>query len=101
MKLFLADPTLLHAQGKRTRYRDIPARLAADYRLLHLQAGASLAQVRTRYRELAKLYHPDVGGQHASFLALQQAYERVVADLQASGQEVWSPDATSPPGWTR
>jgi curved DNA-binding protein CbpA len=38
--------------------------------------------VRTQYRELAKRYHPDAGGSHADFLALQQAYEQVMAYLQ-------------------
>jgi len=50
--------------------------------LLHLQAEVSLAEVRTQYRELAKRYHPDAGGSHADFLALQQAYEQVMEYLQ-------------------
>jgi DnaJ-class molecular chaperone len=49
-----------------------------DYRLLQLQAEDNPAQARVQYRERAKRYHPDAGGHHAPFLALQQAYERVV-----------------------
>ncbi len=62
--------------------RAIPRHLEAEFRLLHLQAEVSLAEVRTRYRELAKHYHPDAGGNHADFLALQQAYEHVMEYLQ-------------------
>ena len=82
VKLLLPDPTLLHVQDKKTTPPDIPPDLQAEYSLLHLQDGASLDEVHAQYRQLAKLYHPDVGGQNVYFLALQQAYERVVEHLQ-------------------
>ncbi len=78
---FMHGPRLRHGQVS-TVQRTIPHHLQAQYRLLSLQAGVSLAEVRTRYRELAKLYHPDAGGSHADFLALQLAYEQVVEYLQ-------------------
>ncbi len=78
VKLLLPGQALLHQQDKRTAQLDMPSHLQAEYHVLHLQAGASLAEVRAQYRELAKLYHPDAGGHHASFLALQQACEQVV-----------------------
>ena len=62
--------------------RAIPLHLQAEYSLLQLPAEANLADVRTQYRELAKLYHPDAGGHHTDFLALQQAYEQVMEYLQ-------------------
>jgi DnaJ-class molecular chaperone len=62
--------------------RAIPRHLQAEYRLLHLQAEASPAEVRMQYRYLAKRYHPDAGGNHADFLVLQQAYERVMEYLK-------------------
>ena len=89
MKLFLPGSGPLHTQEAPLRTQDrpmaqseIPSQLQAEYSLLHLQAGATLAETRAQYRELAKLYHPDAGGQHAYFLVLQQAYERVVEYLQ-------------------
>ena len=81
-KIFLTGPDLLQQQDEMTMLRDIPLHLQAEYILLQLPAEASLADVRTLYRELAKLYHPDAGGNHADFLALQQAYEQVVEYLQ-------------------
>ena len=78
----LPGPALLHRQNEMAMQRAIPLHLQAEYSLLQLQVEANLADVRTQYRELAKLYHPDAGGQHADFLALQQAYEQVVKYLQ-------------------
>jgi DnaJ-class molecular chaperone len=78
---FMRRP-MLHQRPDRSMQRPIPRHLQAQYRLLHLQAEVSLDEVRTRYRELAKRYHPDAGGSHADFLALQQAYEQVMEYLQ-------------------
>lgn len=78
---FMHGPILHHRQDRRVQ-RAIPRHLQAQYRLLHLQAEVSLAEVRTQYRELAKRYHPDAGGSHADFLALQQAYQQVMEYLQ-------------------
>ena len=72
---------LLHGKVRVTIPRAIPLHLQAEYCLLQLPAEASLADVRKQYRELAKLYHPDAGGDHTDFLALQQAYEQVVEYL--------------------
>jgi DnaJ-domain-containing protein 1 len=75
-RLFLRGPAL-HGQAGMT----IPRHLQAEYRLLLLPAEANLADVRRQYRELAKLYHPDAGGDHTDFLTLQLAYEQVVEYL--------------------
>jgi hypothetical protein len=82
-QILLPGPALLHEQNGMMMQRAIPLHLQAEYRLLQLQPEVSLAEVRTQYRELAKLYHPDAGGSHSDFLALQQAYEQVVEYLQA------------------
>jgi len=80
--LFLLGPAPLHRPVGMTIPRAIPLHLQAEYRLLQLHAEASLTDVRIQYRELAKLYHPDAGGHHTDFLALQQAYKQVVKYLQ-------------------
>ncbi len=53
---------------------------ADPYRTLGLASGASLNEIRSAYRRLAKRYHPDAAGDRAlpRFLAIQAAYERLV-----------------------
>jgi DnaJ-class molecular chaperone len=80
--LFLPGPALLHGHVVMTMPRTVPLHLQAQYHLLQLPTEASVAEVRIQYRELAKRYHPDAGGHHIDFLALQQAYEQVVEYLQ-------------------
>jgi hypothetical protein len=40
-----------------------------------------LALVRKRYRELAKAAHPDVGGDHAQMVELNEAYRQALSEL--------------------
>jgi hypothetical protein len=50
------------------------------YRTLGIDPGASQAEIKSAYRRLAKLYHPDSAGERAlsRFLAIQAAYEALV-----------------------
>ena len=50
------------------------------YRTLGIAPGASLNEIRSAYRRLAKQWHPDAAGDRAlpRFLAIQAAYERLV-----------------------
>lgn len=50
------------------------------YRTLGLGPGASAAEIKRAYRELAKRYHPDSAGSSAlpRFLAVQAAYEALL-----------------------
>jgi curved DNA-binding protein CbpA len=50
------------------------------YRVLGVTPGASLNEIRSAYRRLAKKYHPDTAGERAltRFLAIQAAYEQLV-----------------------
>lgn len=43
--------------------------------VLKLPADADFEAVKKRFRELAKIAHPDVGGTQEEFLALYEAYE--------------------------
>lgn len=57
--------------------RLLPAHLADAYRLLDLQPQATLAQARSRYRELARKLHPDVSGRPEDMVALNEAWEKI------------------------
>jgi DnaJ-class molecular chaperone len=80
--ILMTGPEIFLGQDRMRMQRAIPPHLRAEYRLLHLQAEVSLPEVRTQYRELAKLFHPDAGGSHTDFIALQRAYELVMEYLQ-------------------
>ncbi|RMH66981.1 MAG: J domain-containing protein [Cyanobacteria bacterium J003] len=71
------------------------------YRILELSQGASLAQVKSAYRRLARRYHPDVNPgdrtAHEKFILLQQAYEKLVRVLPARPIPVKSEPQTRPP----
>jgi len=49
----------------------------ADYKLLGVSPKASPAEIRRAYYKLAKVHHPDQGGDVKKFLALMEAYQRV------------------------
>src|SRR5215203_1567954 len=61
------------------------------HRTLGIAPGASLNEIRSAYRRLAKQYHPDAAGERAlpRFLATQSAYEQLV---DGEGR-------LRPPGW--
>ncbi len=44
------------------------------YRLLHVQADAPTEVIRGAYRALIAVHHPDVGGDHATALRLNDAF---------------------------
>lgn len=46
---------------------------------LDLPAGATGAQIRAQFRRLAKVYHPDCGGDPADFMRIMVAYERAIS----------------------
>jgi hypothetical protein len=82
------------------------------YRTLGLTPGASVNEIRSAYRRLAKRYHPDAAGERAltRFLAIQAAYEALVdanGDLRrrpkgsaaagaGGGGESWQADPSRP-----
>jgi len=45
--------------------------------LLGLPSYAGLEEIKQRFRELAKRYHPDLGGDSEKFIELMSVYERL------------------------
>jgi tetratricopeptide (TPR) repeat protein len=74
------------------------------YRLLELDRGATLTDVKAAYRRLARCWHPDLNdqaGAHDRFIELQTAYDTLcafVATLSTIPKPVTPPvSPTSPP----
>lgn len=70
---------------------------ADPYRTLGLAPGATLDEVKRAYRRLAKLYHPDSAGgaTTARFIAIQRAYEALIARASQGGAALRSETATT------
>ena len=45
------------------------------FKVLGLKRSASDEDIKTKYRELILIHHPDKGGDHDEFLKVQQAYD--------------------------
>ena len=67
--------------------RDQPQPIGDPYGVLGLEPGASMAEVKRAYRRLAKAFHPDSAGEAAlpRFLAIHEAYERLVSGRSRAG----------------
>lgn len=50
----------------------------SPHAILGVRADADPDEIRRRYRELAKVCHPDAGGDPASFIRLQQAFKQLL-----------------------
>lgn len=68
-----AGTHLKHERGRR------PPRGHAAYEVLHLAPDAPVEVVHAAYRALARLHHPDVGGQAEDMAKLNRAYAQVLA----------------------
>src|SRR5262245_4528920 len=85
----------------------------SPHSILGVPADATPDEIRRRYRELAKVCHPDAGGDPAAFIRLQQAYEalleaksRPAAEAPRDEQPTWhegvaesASDEPSRPAW--
>jgi DnaJ-class molecular chaperone len=52
---------------------------------LGIGAAATAEDAKRAYRACSKKYHPDAGGSHLAFVALQNAYGRVKDWLELTG----------------
>jgi hypothetical protein len=48
------------------------------YNILGLPVGASKLEIKSAFRQLAKKYHPDAGGQQKDFVKIREAYEVLI-----------------------
>lgn len=56
--------------------------LEADYRRLGLSVGSDLKTVKATFRQLSKIYHPDMpNGNEEIFINLKKSYDKILAQL--------------------
>lgn len=48
------------------------------YNILGLPVGAGKLEIKSAFRQLAKKYHPDAGGQQKDFVKIREAYEVLI-----------------------
>jgi len=48
------------------------------YQILGVPPNATDAEIKKAYRELAKKYHPDTGGDAARFIELMETYKQLL-----------------------
>ncbi len=69
-------------------------RLDRDYRILGLRPGADLSKVKSAFRRLARIYHPDVaksdGFAHEKFLRINEAYRAIINQRGSGGRGLLS-----------
>ena len=85
-------PSECRTRGRSARMSKLGARpwqtvmVASDthYDLLGVSTNADIEEIRTAYRRLCKIYHPDLGGTPAFFRLLQDAHETLTDPFQRS-----------------
>lgn len=66
----------------RDEWRQVVSRILGTpeaFATLGLAAGCSKADIKRAYKRLAKSAHPDSGGNHESFIKLNEAYETAMS----------------------
>lgn len=61
----------------------IPDQVRQAFQTLGLAPMTPFETIRQRYRQLAKQYHPDTGGDPQQFIRIQRAYDCIVSWLQS------------------
>lgn len=68
--------SLMFSLGKEAQQRSLDNR--NPYEVLGIAPAASIEQIKQRYRDLAKIYHPDKqNGDTKAMSKLNQAYEQI------------------------
>jgi DnaJ-class molecular chaperone len=52
------------------------------YKILELEDGAPIEEIRKAFHRLAKKFHPDVSKDHSYFLQIRDAYEKLIAEAK-------------------
>jgi hypothetical protein len=67
------------------------ATILNPYKILGIAENATLDEIKAAYRERARRYHPDAGGDAWAFQQVQQAYDMLLEKHRSSGGSVEAP----------
>ncbi len=56
----------------------MPEEVRRGFEILGISPTTDIGFLRTRYRELAKMYHPDKGGEEGQMLRINEAYQTIM-----------------------
>ena len=59
------------------------------YEELGLKKNATKSEIKSSYRSLVKLHHPDAGGEKERFLAIQNAWETLNDPIKSGETDEW------------
>lgn len=68
---------LLHPAGKCTAFTVNPEKNSSAFSVLFLKDDAPIEVVKAAYKALARMYHPDVGGDEEKMQKLNDAMDRI------------------------
>lgn len=68
-----------------TGFKALPAPSKSPWwDVMGIEASSPLSAIETRYKDLAKVRHPDCGGSHEAFVELQNAFNEGIAQRKAA-----------------
>lgn len=64
------------------RYTQDAKSVSECFRVLGIDAGSGVAEVKSAYRKLALIHHPDLGGDAEQFIRIRRYYEQAMERLE-------------------
>lgn len=88
-RVLMGEPPFTQAAGEETRAAPRASRepeQASIWQLLGLTPHATVAEIRTAFRQRALVTHPDRGGDPDAFRALREAHDEAIARRSRAGK---------------
>lgn len=74
-------------QKMRNTYKPFDRNKANAIKLMGLNSDPSTEEIKSAYRKLSKVHHPDMGGMQENFIKLNKAYEYLMGLMQPANMK--------------